>query len=179
MYNGAALVRRTPLAEKVFARAAQIESVRLQREAALNASAKAMEDTKELSRRIVAKRQAERPCAVYARIQSHLKRIRVRDVLKASCRYFHRAESEITGNYRIKEVTIARHVGMYVAYRYCETSLPAIAQVYQRDHTTVLSGIRRIQALIDAGDRDTICSIECILEDVRSVSVEDQPYWGA
>lgn len=46
-----------------------------------------------------------------------------------------------------KKPALARHVAMILAHRLLAYSLPRIGRVAQRDHTTVLHAIRRVEAL--------------------------------
>lgn len=54
---------------------------------------------------------------------------------------------------RVARTMLARHVAIYRVHHECEwMSLPMIGRLFDRDHSTVLSAIRRIQSLIDKGE---------------------------
>lgn len=67
---------------------------------------------------------------------------------------------DLIGPKRTQDVCEARHEAMYVVRNVLQDdgrprwSLPVIGRMFNRDHTTVLSGIRSHQALLDAAARD-------------------------
>lgn len=77
------------------------------------------------------------------------------------------SEIDIQSARRTKRIALARHVAMYVARTLTTASYPEIGRrIGRRDHTTVIHGVRRIGALVAAGDP--------IAEDVRRVIAEYQ-----
>lgn len=56
---------------------------------------------------------------------------------------------DVLSHRRDRSATLARHTGMWLARRLTTKSLPQIGMFFDRDHTTVLDGIRRIEALLD------------------------------
>lgn len=53
---------------------------------------------------------------------------------------------------REPSVTRARHMGYYLARKYTDLSFTALGKFFQRDHTTVISGVRTVQSKLDKGD---------------------------
>lgn len=71
----------------------------------------------------------------------------------------------IVSQQRTAPICRARHVVMWIAYHVTGMSLAQIARrLGNRDHTTVLSGIRKIQRQLDAGEARTIVEIGEIKE---------------
>jgi hypothetical protein len=63
---------------------------------------------------------------------------------------------ELMGLRRDRRVAWPRHVAMWAVDRYCpEYSLPEIAYMFRRDHTTVMHGIEATQVRLINGDAET------------------------
>ena len=58
--------------------------------------------------------------------------------------------AEIRGDSRRKMYITPRHVGMYLCVRHAGMSFPYTGRVFNRDHTTVLYGVERIERLCAA-----------------------------
>lgn len=77
--------------------------------------------------------------------------IPVRDIIGSVAWLHGLTTAELRSERRSKPVVIARQEAMWLAKRYTSYSLPRIgAAMGGRDHTTVLHGVRRHQARIDA-----------------------------
>jgi chromosomal replication initiator protein len=73
------------------------------------------------------------------------------DVLDAVARYFRIEQRDLTGRSRKREVTVPRHIAMYLMREETEASLVEIGRALGgRDHTTVLHGIEKTER--DLGD---------------------------
>lgn len=84
------------------------------------------------------------------RIVAHLWDVGVRDIISER---------------RTKDVIIPRHVAMYFCKKLTPHSLPRIGKSFGgRDHTTVLSAVRKIQRIIDAGEEQHMRLIAKIYE---------------
>ena len=67
------------------------------------------------------------------------------EILKAVCKHFHLPLSQITGPSRARDITYARHIAMYLLRHSSQRPLAEIGKLLgNRDHSTVLSGCRRI-----------------------------------
>lgn len=72
----------------------------------------------------------------------------VMDFIKTWCKQHNVEVTSVLGESRLKSVTSYRHRLMWeVKQSFPEMSLPAIARIFGRDHTTVLSALRKIQKL--------------------------------
>jgi chromosomal replication initiator protein len=92
-------------------------------------------------------------------------RISVRRVLEVTAVHFGMTIEDLLMRRRDRRLVHRRWVAMYVAHKLTSRSLSFIAQrMGHRDHTTVLHGIRCAKALIDAGDAETIVTVNAIVE---------------
>lgn len=58
----------------------------------------------------------------------------------------HVTKEEIMSSNRAREVSDARHAIWYVAHEHCHIPYNTLARLYERDHTTIMHGVRRIRA---------------------------------
>ncbi len=74
----------------------------------------------------------------------------------------HVDRGRLLGPGRTKEVALARQILMHLLRNISGMSLPQIGELLQRDHTTVLHGIEKIESLIDTDDhvRQTIMALQ-------------------
>jgi chromosomal replication initiator protein len=73
------------------------------------------------------------------------KRIKVEDILRIVSRHFAVPKAEILSDRRHRSVVRPRQIGMYLAKQLTSRSLPEIGRRFgNRDHTTVLHAIRKI-----------------------------------
>jgi hypothetical protein len=78
---------------------------------------------------------------------------KVSDVAKATSVVMDVPLSEIYGDGRTQIFVRARWVISYIARRSLLKSYPVIGNCINRDHTTVLHGVRSLQKMIDGGDQ--------------------------
>lgn len=79
------------------------------------------------------------------------------------CSYYKVARIDFTSQRRTAYICKARQVAMYLARTLTPRSLPEIGRYMQRDHTTVISGVRKITKLL--ADGDTV-----LADDIRHLS---------
>lgn len=86
---------------------------------------------------------------------------RIQDVVSA----FYRIPSdEMTSERRGREVARPRQIAMYLAREMTPKSFPDIGKLFgNRDHTTVLHAVRRVESLIEA-DPDIAVDVEVLRE---------------
>jgi chromosomal replication initiator protein len=71
----------------------------------------------------------------------------VEDIQRAVCQHFHLRTSDLTSKDRHKTVAFARHVAMYLCKQRLKCSFPELGRAFgNRDHTTVMSAVRKIEA---------------------------------
>jgi chromosomal replication initiator protein len=75
----------------------------------------------------------------------------VEDIQRAVCHHFHLRSIDLTSKDRHKSVAFARHVAMYLCKQRLKVSFPEIGRAFgNRDHTTVMSAVRKIEAQRDS-----------------------------
>jgi chromosomal replication initiator protein len=62
--------------------------------------------------------------------------------------HFHLPTSTLVHGSRQKSVALARHFAMFLARRHSGRSYPELGVDFGRDHTTVMSAVRKIEALV-------------------------------
>lgn len=83
-------------------------------------------------------------------------RLSIEDVLRVVCSYYGVHLREIRGERRTHPLVRQRQIAMYVSLKLVDPqpSLPRIGlRIGDRDHTTVLSSVRRIARLFETDDR--------------------------
>jgi chromosomal replication initiator protein len=89
-------------------------------------------------------------------------RITVRGVLRVTAKYYGMTPDELMYR-RTQPIVRRRQVAMYVAYRMIGRGTPFIAYYMgKRNHTTIRHGVRVIEALLDAGDVETVTAVVAI-----------------
>jgi chromosomal replication initiator protein len=72
----------------------------------------------------------------------------VEDIQRAVCNHFRLSNSELVSKDRHKSVAFARHVAMYLCRQRLGCSFPELGRAFgNRDHTTVMSAVRRVEQL--------------------------------
>ena len=86
--------------------------------------------------------------------------IGVEDIQRAVCHHFHLRSADLVSKDRHKSVAFARHVAMYLCKQRLKCSFPELGRAFgNRDHTTVMSAVRKIEA-----QRDTDPEVRAHLE---------------
>lgn len=72
----------------------------------------------------------------------------VADIQRAVCVHFRLSNAELLSKDRHKSVAFARQVAMYLCRQRLKCSFPELGRAFgNRDHTTVISAVRRVEAL--------------------------------
>lgn len=88
----------------------------------------------------------------------------VRSIQIAICDFYSLDRVALTSRRRTKEVIRPRQVGYFLSSTLTPLSLPAIGRLFGgRDHTTVLHGVQKIRARLEAGDDDLSIEIAEVL----------------
>lgn len=87
----------------------------------------------------------------------------LRKIVARTADYFNLLTDELRGKSRGNLIVLQRHICMYVALKITGFSLTRIGRYLRRDHTTVLYGIRRIEALIKCND-DVRCHVDALIK---------------
>ncbi len=74
----------------------------------------------------------------------------VGDIQRAVCGHFRVTNSELLSKDRHKSVAFARQVAMYLCRQRLKCSFPELGRAFgNRDHTTVMSAVRRVEKLLE------------------------------
>jgi chromosomal replication initiator protein len=93
----------------------------------------------------------------------------VEDIQRAVCSHFRLSNSELLSKDRHKSVAFARHVAMYLCRQRLGSSFPELGRAFgNRDHTTVMSAVRRVEAL-RAKDPQVNAHLEAIEQKLAAV----------
>ena len=72
----------------------------------------------------------------------------VEDIQRAVCHHFKLRSTDLLSKDRHKSVAFARHVAMYLCKQRLKCSFPELGRAFgNRDHTTVISAVRKVEAL--------------------------------
>jgi chromosomal replication initiator protein len=72
----------------------------------------------------------------------------VEDIQRVVCHHFKLRSTDLLSKDRHKSIAFARHVAMYLCKQRLKCSFPELGRAFgNRDHTTVISGVRKIEAL--------------------------------
>jgi chromosomal replication initiation ATPase DnaA len=98
--------------------------------------------------------------------------ILVRRVLSATAEHYGTTPDDLVSDRRTKPLVRHRQVAMYIAYDVTGRGTPFIAYYMgNRNHTTILHGVRAVQSLLDAGDVATTAAVRQI-RNTNSLSVQ-------
>jgi hypothetical protein len=84
-------------------------------------------------------------------------------IARAVARHFDIGYSEIIGRPRTARVVRPRQIAIYICWRATGCSLPAIAKLFGRDHTTALYALRLIKAAIDGNCAEIAGPVKAIM----------------
>jgi chromosomal replication initiator protein len=74
--------------------------------------------------------------------------VSVADIQRAVCNHFRLTNAELLSKDRHKSVAFARQVAMYLCRQRLRSSFPELGRAFgNRDHTTVMSAVRRVEVL--------------------------------
>lgn len=86
----------------------------------------------------------------------------VEDVQRVVCHHFKLKSNDLLSKDRHKSIAFARHVAMYLCRERLKSSLPELGRAFgNRDHTTVMSAVRKVAALRQS-DPEVRAHIEAI-----------------
>ena len=82
------------------------------------------------------------------------RRIKIEDILRVISRHYGVSKSDLLSQRRHRSVVWPRQIGMYLAKQMTARSLPEIGRRFgNRDHTTVLHAIRKIDGELNGNPR--------------------------
>lgn len=81
-------------------------------------------------------------------LRSYDKKITIDDIQKKVAEYFNISVKEMQSSRRARNVARPRQIAMYLAKQLTSRSLPEIGRKFDRDHTTVMHAVRKVEELI-------------------------------
>ncbi len=99
-------------------------------------------------------------------LRSYDKRTTIDEIQKKVAEYFNISVKEMQSSRRARTVARPRQVAMYLAKQLTSRSLPEIGRKFDRDHTTVMHAVRKVEELIleDSSLAENVDSLRRILE---------------
>lgn len=94
------------------------------------------------------------------------KTVNIDSIAKSVSQYYKVPVPDLKSKSRSKEITIARHIAMYMAYYLAKATLAEIGNYFgKRDHTSVIHAVNKIKTLqkIDQNISKSLYEIECTL----------------
>ncbi|AAO44098.1 chromosomal replication initiator protein DnaA [Tropheryma whipplei] len=80
------------------------------------------------------------------------------EIIEITAKHYDLAASDLCGNSRVANISIARQIAMYLCRELTDVSLPKLGYIFGRDHSTIIYATRRISDLIGK-DRKTFSDI--------------------
>ena len=89
-------------------------------------------------------------------------------VKRVVCAHFQFKHDHLIAPWRARSIARARQMGMWLSRELASKSLPEIGRAYgNRDHTTVLHAVRKINQLIELEDEDTIDHLRTLTDMIK------------
>jgi chromosomal replication initiator protein len=93
----------------------------------------------------------------------------VEDIQRVVCHHFKLRSTDLLSQDRHKSIAFARHVAMYLCKQRLKCSFPELGRAFgNRDHTTVISAVRKVEAL-RTSDPEVRAHIEALERKLGSV----------
>jgi len=87
----------------------------------------------------------------------------IEQIQREAARYFKVAVEELRQDRRTKQLAHARQVAMYLSRKLTKGSFPEIAQKFNKDHSTVISAVRKVEKL-----RETEATVRKELDELEA-----------
>lgn len=99
-------------------------------------------------------------------LRSYDKRTTIDEIQKKVAEYFNISVKEMQSSRRARTVARPRQVAMYLAKQLTSRSLPEIGRKFDRDHTTVMHAVRKVEELVleDSSLAENVDALRRILE---------------
>jgi Bacterial dnaA protein helix-turn-helix len=104
-------------------------------------------------------------------------KIKVEDIYRCVAKYYDISVNDLLSERREKGTILARHISMYLAKKLTLSSLPTIGRMFNRDHTTIIHSVRKVDALIlsDETLAKEIMEIRTILGSTEDIKIDQVP----
>lgn len=71
------------------------------------------------------------------------------EIIEMICEQYSVTREQLKNQNRTKDLVFARHLCMYLLYNCVKLKLSQVGQVFNRDHTTVMNAIQKIEDYIE------------------------------
>ena len=89
-------------------------------------------------------------------------------IISQVCKFYSVDEEKLRGTQKTKGISEARQVAMYLIRKLTNLSLPDIGKEFNRDHSTVLYAIRKVETSLKAGDAHIQNNVRDITANINS-----------
>jgi chromosomal replication initiator protein len=89
-------------------------------------------------------------------------------IISQVCKFYSVDEVILRGTQKTKGIAEARQMAMYLVRKLTNLSLPDIGKEFNRDHATVLYGIRKVEASLKSGDANMQNNVRDITANINS-----------
>ena len=89
-------------------------------------------------------------------------------IISQVCKFYSVDEVVLRGTQKTKGIAEARQMAMYLVRKLTNLSLPDIGKEFNRDHATVLYGIRKVEASLKSGDSNMQNNVRDITANINS-----------
>ena len=89
-------------------------------------------------------------------------------IISQVCKFYNVDETLVRGTQKTKNIAEPRQISMYLIRKLTNLSLPDIGNEFNRDHTTVMYGIKKVEQAIKSGDTNTQNNIRDITANINS-----------
>ena len=89
-------------------------------------------------------------------------------IINQVCKFYSIEESVLRGTLKNKGTAEARHVAVYLIRQLTNLSTPDIGKEFNRDHTTILYSIEKIENMLKSGNEDLQSHIRDITSNINS-----------
>lgn len=89
-------------------------------------------------------------------------------IINYVCDYFGQRKEDIKGTKRNRDYVTPRHIAMYLIKIKTSQPVVSIAKIFNKDHTSVLHAMTKINGFIEIKDFDTLRAIEKISNNLRT-----------
>ena len=89
-------------------------------------------------------------------------------IISQVCKFYSVDEVVLRGTQRTRNITEARQMAMYLVRKLTNLSLPDIGQEFNRDHATVIHGIRKVETALKSGDTNMQNNVRDITANINS-----------
>ena len=89
-------------------------------------------------------------------------------IISQVCKFYNVDETLVRGTQKTKNIAEPRQISMYLIRKLTNLSLPDIGKEFNRDHTTVMHGIKKVELSLKNGDANAQNNIRDITANINS-----------